>query len=307
MKTKTPFNKSNTESFFFVRDNMILLQDLAWSSGNSKADALLQTSLGYITYGESDLKRGILSCFEYKCGRLVAHRYPKWGSKDFSRDQLTMALCALNLNGDFFEMNRIIDDIPFKISDKFRLTVGMWVWMQSLRKDNRFLATLFSFMSIISTLTTNGLNKLIYKVFGIEQCSPEEQVNYPYRQQTKKEEIAFKLHFPAYAKHLLAWQIYTTPKNPLKKILQKIALKGVPEWNLVVRLLLGDTITKEEVSEYKPMTGYPWQNIVVKELYNMAEIIEYHWLYSNKYNSNENVLDNDVLHYLVQNNLEKVL
>ena len=79
MRHKTKFNPDNKKSFFFMKDNTLLVQNLSWSTGNGKADALWRTSLGFIAYGYYLLRDGILSCIVEEDGYLQGYRYPGYG------------------------------------------------------------------------------------------------------------------------------------------------------------------------------------------------------------------------------------
>jgi len=76
---------------------------------------------------------------------------------------------------------------------------------------------------------------------------------------------------PAFALHIKAWQIYVMSKDSRKttesdnkrekllkkrKKLQQILLKRVGKSNILVRLLLGDDVSKQEITDYPYMTNY---------------------------------------------------
>ena len=70
--------------------------------------------------------------------------------------------------------------------------------------------------------------------------------------------------YPIYALRNLAWQIYLLPDSRQKKTLQKICLSISPRHNYVIKMLLGDkeSFTKDNVWNYKAMTGDRWSGIL---------------------------------------------
>lgn len=225
----------------YVENNM--MKETGRDSGND----LWRTSLAYIAYpGNEELLAGIKSCFEEYIvdnkSYIQGHRYPCGGAEDFSRDQLTAAITALYLNMDLIHVKSIVDNIRWKISEKFSLTLDMWFWLKSLANYSKFYSVLFHLSSIFIMLPSLLWNK------------------------HKKRWV-----FPKYAYHLFCWQLFTSPSTILKPLLVKIARIGLERDNLLLRILLNGWFAGDPVENYKPRIGWAWQDATVNRELNVFE------------------------------------
>jgi hypothetical protein len=149
--------------------------------------------------------------------------------ENVSRDQVTMFLVAMALNGE--EVKKYTKATKWKLSKRYKLTVDMWLWMKAL-----------------------GGNKLAEKMFFITQIPIAKAY-----QLWNKSNIS-KNKFPSYAVHLLAWQIYSlNSDSKYNASLCSIVEKMADEDNYLVRLLLGFPVSQQEVDGVKPETGFQWQ------------------------------------------------
>jgi hypothetical protein len=318
MNHKTPFDKEyNPKNYNYVRDNMLVGHRYIWDNTpeddrKNGGDALWNTGWAYISYGDKTLKDGILSCFTDEVDEngkkyIQAHRHPNLGAEDVSRDQITSALCGLKVNGDIDDMKRIINGLKWRISKKFRLTPDMWMWMQAL-KGSLFWSIMFCLIDLIFVIPWSVLyDKYLYKWAGLKQVSPEEKVGDINREHTKREDFAITTHFPMYARHLYAWQLYTTRNNPFKWLCKKCLLIGLHHSNYLMRMLAGQKVKLSDIHHYKPMTGFPWQNIFFKNIYSTCETIELHPQYKKMYFNMNNVFDNDILWYMIEKHPELII
>ena len=287
--------------FYFVdNNNMMLTKPYYWDTNNDnhKGDALWRTSLAYIAYAHPNLKKGVLSCFKQKGDYIQAYRYPEEGyEKDVSRDQVIMALCALKINKDYTDLKKIIKNLKFKLSSKFRISLDMLLWMKALYNNNKFYTNLFIVMSFFVIFFNTLWNNILYKVTKLKNVSPEEHLKYPFTTLNNIQKKVLKIHYPKYAFHLFAWQYYTLPEVFLKKYLGKYCARIPHPSNYVLRMLFGDKVPIENISNFKPMTGFRWQENFFIGVYNTTQIIETHQAY--KYITNVyNVLDKDIAYYL---------
>ena len=67
---------------------------------------------------------------------------------------------------------------------------------------------------------------------------------------------------PAYARHLLAWQLYTLPNDAL--VLNWIGRLLADRNNFLVRLLHGGKVTENDIHWYQPMNDFRWQRSLCK-------------------------------------------
>lgn len=291
---KSIYSPQFKDSHFFIDSsiNMCLAKNPDWDpNGNcGLGDALWRTGLAYITWKDPSLKQGIMSCFteknieikniftkiygffyklitkkHYKKIKtyLQAHRAPNYGAENVSRDQITSALCALKLNQDYKELNYILKGLSWKISNKFKLIPEMKWWMNSLN-GSIFYGVVFAISSMITMSLGCLWNKILYKWAGVKKVSREHisSDNYSGENLPKKVEKAYDYHYPAYAFHLFAWQLYTSPDNIFKKLTQKIALRFTEPHNYLLKLLFGDRVKIQDLLTYKPSKILDWQTYV---------------------------------------------
>lgn len=334
MKRKTDFSQTDQSSCFFPEDNMMLLREPWWSSAtdNGVGDALWRTGFAYIAYHTAYFKIGILKCFKEKHdGKrkyLQAYRHHSRLTHGVSRDQIISALVSLMYNGNYIHVLRICLNLKWKLSrqpKKFekipwifrgiakffgeaRITFDMWLWMKAISTNNKFFSALFSIISIIIVGLSQLWNKLLYAIAGLKVCSPEEQLRFGGKLQnpTGIKKKVFKLHYPAYAYHLFAWQLYVAPNNIFKTICKKMCLKLTDKSNYLLILLFGGKVARSDIENYKPMTGLRWQSIFFKGIYDGTEDIQSHGILNKKYSSEYNVLDNDLLWAIANRHLDKI-
>jgi hypothetical protein len=133
------------------------------------------------------------------------------------------------LNGE--DVKKYIKATKWKLSKRFSLTIDMWLWMKAL-----------------------GGSKFAQKMFFVTQI-PIAQIYHLWNKSGFS-----KKKFPAYASHLLAWQIYAlNDGSKYQKSLGEIVSKLADEDNYLVRLLLDFPVSKEHVENVKPTTDFQWQ------------------------------------------------
>lgn len=193
-------------------------------------DCLWRTSIAYITYKDEVLKDGMVNCTKWISSKHVQYyRSVEQNDNDVSRDQVTMFLVAMALNGE--DVKKYIKATKWKLSKRFSLTIDMWLWMKAL-----------------------GGSKFAQKMFFVTQI-PIAKVY----QLWNKSGLS-KKKFPAYASHLLAWQIYVlNDKTKYQKSLAEIVSKLADHDNYLVRLLLDLPVSQEQVENVKPTTDFQWQ------------------------------------------------
>lgn len=325
MKYKTKFTTEDVNSYYFVRDNMILGHDHSSNKygNNGIGDALWRTGWAYTAYGNKKLKEGILSCFtdeEDKKGKYIqAHRcYPRYRTDDVSRDQIISALCSLKLNGQDKEVKRLRKGLRWKISKKFTMTVDMWLWLMAISTPQP-LSFIFSLIfTIIHFFITAPLvlwNSLLNRWAKMKEISQEKYnenlksgMKVTNTKDMEKPSKIRKLKYPSYALHLFAWQLYSLPWNPLKWLLKLACRPSVHKSNYLMKMLFGAKVLFNDIEEYRPMCGLRWQVRFFEGeengekicFYNNCEIIEENNYFHNehKITTEYNSIDNDLLYYL---------
>lgn len=317
MKQATAFKLGTKgQTYYYVSDeHMFVGTPHAWEKDTGTGgDNLWRTGWAYIVYKHPTLLDGILRCFTEEIdakGKIYiqAHRSPGLGADDVSRDQITGAICALSINQNTNELKTIVKGLKWRISKKFRLSLDMWFWMQSLvlpKPFNYVLSFLFHFSSLFSSFLGVLWDIALYKWAGVKEISQEEYntdlhagplIN---SKDDKKADIAFTIHYPFYALHLFAWQLHSSPYTPIKPLLQWLCRIGVHRSNYFMRLIFNGKVKREDIEAYRPMSGVRWQGRFFKKFYSACEIIEENSYFSKKLGltSQYNALDNDMLWYM---------
>ncbi len=255
---KTGLDITNKKTWYFVdKKNMVLHQKRWGGDGTGKGDALWRTSMAYIAYGHSSLLKGIESCFQWKDLYIQAYRYPGDQRDDVSRDQITAALAALKIRKQMLKLEEYALFLRRRISKKFRITADMSLWMKSLYAG-KFYGVLFCLLSMYHPI---GLvwNRILYKLIGIKVVSQEDYKCYD-NLNIKWTYKLRKLRYRMYGFHLFCWQLYTSPDNFLKRMLERLCLPLVDKDNYMLRLLLKGRVSIKDIVAYTPMNEIRWQD-----------------------------------------------
>lgn len=217
---------------------------------------------------------------------------------DVSRDQTIMSIASLKVNGDEEELKEIALHLPYRLSRRFKMGPTMWFWLRAISGKGKFYTYMFQLLELIEFLPSVLWNKILRKIMGwnkeysqewycdYDQSIPfwhfnEETQEYEfinegfhwvnnghklssYHHKKKNTNKFYKfmntIEYPEYALHLTSWMIYTSEDTFLKKILQKLAIWLAEKDNLLVRLLMKDKVTQEEIDNYKPTKGFRWSS-----------------------------------------------
>lgn len=236
-------------------------------------DALWRSGLAYITYGDEDIKKGILNCFRpYIIGE---HRDPektmyqasrasgRFGEDDASRDQIILALAALEYRGDVAQVREIANRLSFRVSRRFLMTPTMWFWVKYLGTRKQSWKNAFAFMQTLEHLINITLTKGLRFLAGATEPIP-----LPHDQYTKlpyKDGFRLKLYkmlgYPEYGLHFAAWQYYVVPFGGLLgKLNKKLMRWQMEDSNLLLRAMLdGRKVEQEEIDNFKSTNTFMWQ------------------------------------------------
>jgi len=256
--------------FVFDEDKQMLLVNgfKDWLEPTGKGDALWRTSLGYIAYSDYRYLKGILRAFKKgDGGKFQARRCnPFLGVDTVSRDQVIMAWVSLYINKDKLHLTDLVYNTPFKLSNKYNQTIGMWLWGRGLT-GCKILGYMSQLTQILTLLINVPLNKLIKLILGWKRLSKDELEELlrtkgeavRYEVLTNKfKEFLWSVEYPGYALHLAAWRNFTGPKGILKKIVNKLIRIDAGKENILLRQLTGEIFTEEVIANVKPMEEWQW-------------------------------------------------
>ena len=247
--------------------------DLHFKEFRGEYDTLWRSGLGYIAYGAEETKQGIINCFRpYIIGEARDHTKYKYqasrasnrfGEDDVSRDQVTLALAALEFHGDIEEVQEIAGRLPFRLSRRFLMTPTMYFWVKYLATREEKWKKRFAFMQTLEIVLQVPLTKFLRWLAGANK-----QIPLPHDQHTKlpyKQGFRLKLYkllgYPEYGLHFSSWQVYVTPFGGLLgRICKSMMRWQMEDSNLLLRLLLdGEPVTQEEIDQFVPTNTFMWQ------------------------------------------------
>ena len=236
-------------------------------------DTLWRSGLAYIAYGDEDIKSGILKCFRpYIIGEdrnpdktmyQASRASNRFGEDDVSRDQIILALAALEFNGDIEEVKEIASRLSFRVSRRFLMTPTMWFWVKYLGTRKKGWKYAFAFMQTLEHILQMPLTKALRFLSGATKRIPlphDKNTELPY-----KKGFFYKLYqgigYPEYGLHFAAWQYYVVPFGGLLGRLNRSLMRWQSEEeNLLLRTMLGGKeVNINEFESFKPTNTFMWQ------------------------------------------------
>ena len=288
-------NRKQLHWKFRPEDGLFYKQQQPWEEWDEEFqewrveyDALWRSGLAYIAYGDKDIKQGILNCFRpYIIGE---HRDPKktmyqasrasnrFGEDDVSRDQIILALSALEFNGDIKEVKEITSKLSFRLSRRFLMTPTMWFWVKYLATRKQGWKLAFSFMLTLEHSINIPLTKFLRWLAGanIQIPLPHNQfTELPYKD-GKRLKLYKALGYPEYGLHFAAWQQYVVPFGGiLGKINKKLMSWQMEDSNLLLKILVnGETVSNKEIEDFKSTNTFMWQrrnDIITAWIYELQD------------------------------------
>lgn len=235
----------------------MILERLDWGDGG-KGDAVGRNAFAYICWpNEQWLKGSILQCIKQRDDTyLQFYRYPNEGAETMSRDHVGAIILAFYINRDYKELDWILNNLPTRISRKYKQTLDFWLWQKSIKHRNTpkgtILGQLFLLLNIIMFSFMVPYNWVVRKILNVK---PLGETNKPV--QFPKGSFKYKLQktiYPHFALFLLAWQVKVVKGSILKKILQSIL--RFDSKNVVIDAILNKPIPPDY--QYKPTTSFIW-------------------------------------------------
>lgn len=236
-------------------------------------DTLWRSGLGYIAYGDEQTKQGIINCFRpYIIGEDRNHSKYKYqasrasnrfGEDDVSRDQVILALAALEFNGDIEEVKELAGRLPFRLSRRFLMTPTMWFWVKYLATRKKGWRNAFAFMQTLEHSINIPLTKFLRFLAGVDTPIPlphDQHSKLPYKEGWRLK-LYKMLGYPEYGLHFAAWQYYVTPYGGiLGKWNLKLMRWQMEDGNLLLRTMLkGREVSMNEVDMFRPTNTFMWQ------------------------------------------------
>jgi len=261
--------------------------DIHFKQFRGEYDTLWRSGLGYIAYGDEQTKKGIIDCFRpYIIGEhrdiskvkyQASRASNRFGEDDVSRDQVIMALSALEFNGDIEELQEIADRLPFRLSRRFLMTPTMWFWVKYLATRKKGWRNAFAFMQTLEHSINIPVTKFLRFLAGANKpiSLPHDQHSeLPYKQGWRLK-LYKLLGYPEYGLHFAAWQYYVVPFGGiLGKWNLKLMRWQMEDNNLLLRAMLkGREVSMNEVDEFRPTNTFMWQrrrDVATAWIYELA-------------------------------------
>jgi hypothetical protein len=250
-------NPTYANSFWYFDEKAMILERLGYGE-DGIGDSVGRNAFAYITWPDASfLKESILQCIrERDDGYLQFYRYPGRGGDTMSRDHVGAIIVALYINRDKKELDRILDNLPWRISRKHSQTVDFWLWQKSIKWKSFWVAQLFYILNISFFLIVIPWNYLIRKIIGIKKIDLDENPKFIKFQEKTWRWYLQKSIYPHFALFLLVWQIKILPGSWIKWALQKLLL--LESNNIAIDAVLGKRISEEEWREFKPTASFIW-------------------------------------------------
>lgn len=246
--------------------------DIHFKEFRGEYDTLWRSGLGYLAYGDKQTKKGIIDCFrpfiigetrDVKRTKYQASRASgRFGEDDVSRDQVILALASLEFNEDIEEVQEIASRLPFRLSRRFLMTPTMWFWVKYLATRKKGWKNAFAFMLTLEHSINIPLTKFLRLLAGATKPIPlphDQHTKLPYRKGWRYW-LYKTLGYPEYGLHFASWQQYVVPFGGiLGRINTSLMRWQMEDSNLLLRVLIGDYVSTEELYDFKPTNTFMWQ------------------------------------------------
>jgi len=303
---------------FRPEDGLFYHSKYPWERGDTyfkefrgEYDALFRSGLAYIAYGDEDIKQGILNCFRpYIIGedRKIEHtKYQasrasnRFGEDDVSRDQIILALAALEYNGDIEEVQEIASRLSFRVSKRFLMTPVMWFWVKYLATRDEKWKKRYAIIQTLELLYQVPLTKFLRWLAGATKQIPiphDQHSDLPYKK-GKRLKLYKTIGYPEYGLHFAAWRYYVTPfEGVLGKLSRSLMRWQAQDHNLLFRILMrGKQVTQQEIESFEPTNTFMWQR---------RDDVAIAWIFKLKPEQYEyNDIERDILKTLIQNEKDR--
>jgi hypothetical protein len=314
------FDPNNKTTLQFVDEHdMVMCQNHSYNPDGDfgEGDSIGRTLDGYLAWRKSDsyiiwgkekFVKAVKRCFVYKIDEkknpnklyIQGYRHPNRVNvkyNDMSRDHILYMLIFMKLVNDP-SLDELIKHLRWKISDKFSFTVDSWIFMKSLKKNNKFHRFIYYLIKIPLLFFSVIWNKIIFLIGGFKKEVHQDNFVPKSKQELSKWKLFWrKIIYPIYSLLQTGFQLYVLPNSIGKRVMKKIGLWGTPNQNFVMKILFGGKVSEKEVYLYKSMSGGRWSGILNDINDRNLRII------TNPKYLEANVLDVDLLHALYEESL----
>jgi len=270
------FNFENKDAYYQTDEcDMIVVKN----KENSRRDSIgrnLEAMYAY-PFDRYRLYGGILECHQFNRIQkpyIVWGRHPDEPLGDMSRDHVNYSIIAMHFMDDRTMLKFVAKYAKKQISEKYRFTYDMWLWMKATAGDKKALKRYY-WWTFIGSFVLPVWNQLCHWVCNISPERDQKEWNMNYcRYPTKRQKLGRKLIIPAYAVLQRAWQYSTLPESKMLANRRKRLLRMVGRTNWFARALLKDKkLSGIDLMNYRQMTGWRWSTTLDELNVRHVEII----------------------------------
>lgn len=235
-----------------------------WGGDNGRGDSVGRTVRAALIYREKDFIQSIFKSFYgfLTGGPWRPKRHPEDPrTEDFSRDHTVWFVVWLkHFHPELLHLAR---KIPCRISTKFTQTIDMWLWIRAICKS-RIAIFLYWIVGGIYMRFVAWWNNRIYKKYGVYSVDYKDFVVYntddpdsEKRWGISPEDVlrVRKRVFPSYSFDIQAFMVWSLEESWFKRRLERRVIALVEPTNWLIRKLMRDRFTSEEMEEMKNYTG----------------------------------------------------
>jgi len=199
----------------------------------------------------------ITRCHALVGDHLHVFRHPAHpDNDDMSRDHWFYTLLAAHEMGDRDLLELYNKYMKFRISDKFRHTLGSYCWSKAITGSKAYWVPWY-ITNLIEAPLYLVLNKLLYLVAPFQKELPIlKYIQLHPMPRTKRQLWARKLLYPAYSQQIHGYCIRAAPFKPLNWLLRKLSLPIVGRYNIAQRLLFKSEVHPAIIRGHYPTTGW---------------------------------------------------
>jgi len=259
---KTLFNDTGTDQYYFIDEwNMCLVNN---GGDLGRGDCIGRTFFVYFITEDIKYLQAIIQNWAWNKNGVVGCRHPEHDDlADMSRDHLMYTVLTLKLGVKWGHVSQEYFQ-GFLNCIKWRLTKtttmrGLWTFVKLAITGNAFQRWLYYIIQIPIIWGSLKWNTILQN--KADMGYPGHHEDYIPTQPedlTKRQNKLRDLLYPAYALHGLIWELAFLPNSWWKHRMSNVILnyKYFDWYNLHMRLILGDCVSREEIRNYKPMTGW---------------------------------------------------
>ena len=248
---------------------LMLGQNRPWDPNGDRGmgDCIGTTVDAYFAYKYDGFIDGIKKCYVDRGDHIEGYRHPSLRDVEpntMSRDHIVYTLLVMKYAKEDEFLSKLANGLKWRISDKYSFTPDLWLYMKGIA-GNRLALSAYYMISIPWTMISISLNKVIYKVCGIDKEVTQKMweanrsvIQKKVKGLAKWKQKLLKAKYPMYTIYQQAFMLKVLPNTFANRILRKILLWGTDRQNLLTRVVLGDRVNSRAIYGYKAMMGGRW-------------------------------------------------